>query len=158
MSASPIASTGDDPAGEALLRQRLRGSMTLVDVTVNLAALHELEDILQTVTERVCDALFCERASLYLYDENKHELYTRVVTELEIEEIRSAIDSGITGWVARTRKIANVPDPHVDARWNSAIDRKTGFKTRNILAAPIVSTHDERLLGVLQLLNRIDGR
>lgn len=140
------------------LQQQLNGSMKLVEVTCQLAAQHDLESILQTVTASVCEALACERASLYLYDERSNELYTRVVTELEIAEIRSSVDGGITGWVARRKKIANIPDPHLDARWNSAIDRQTGFHTRNILAAPVISPHDGRLLGVLQLLNKIEGK
>ena len=146
-----------EPIDPELLQQRLNGSMKLVETTCQLAAQHDLQQILETVTTSVCEALSCERASLYLYDEARKELFTRVVTELEIEEIRSSVDHGITGWVARRRMVANIPDPHIDARWNSAIDRKTGFHTRNILAAPIISAHDSRLIGVLQLLNKEGG-
>src|SRR4051812_20136179 len=103
------------------LQQRLTGSMKLVDTTCRLAALHDLDQVLETVTDSACSALCCERASLYLYDDAAQELRTRVVTELEIAEIRTSIESGITGWVARRRKVANIPDPSNDARWNSAI-------------------------------------
>ena len=144
-----------DPPTE--IESRLNGLLTLVEVTCDLAAEHRLDRILDNVTRGVCAALDCERATLYLYEEQSGELRTRVVTELEISEIRSTIDSGITGWVARRRKVANVPDPRVDARWNSAIDRQTGFRTRNILAAPLISVHNDRLVGVLQLLNRNSG-
>ncbi len=137
--------------------RKLAGLMKLVEITHGLAALHDLDKILQTIATVVCEALSCERASLYLYDDEHQEIYTRVVTELEIEEIRSSIEFGITGWVARRKKIANIADPHVDARWNSSIDRKTGFQTLNILAAPLISQHDGKLVGVLQLLNRSDG-
>ncbi|MEX0700844.1 MAG: GAF domain-containing SpoIIE family protein phosphatase [Planctomycetales bacterium] len=144
------------PVQEPLERQ-LAGAMKLVEVTCELAREHGLDRILNVVTRGVCEALACERATLYLFDEEAQELVTRVATELEIEEIRSPIDRGITGWVARRRMIANIPDPAVDARWNSAIDRRTGFQTRSILAAPVVSRHEERLLGVLQALNKKDG-
>lgn len=139
------------------LQHRLSGMTRLVEVTCELAALHNLDRILELVTSSACEALDCERASLFLYDAAREELFTRVVTKLEIEEIRTQLDTGITGWVARRRKVANIADPHHDARWNSAVDKKTGFSTRNILATPVVSPHDERLLGVLQLLNRRDG-
>ncbi|MCA9113682.1 MAG: SpoIIE family protein phosphatase [Planctomycetaceae bacterium] len=135
-------------------RRQLRATMALVEITSELAGMVNLDRILRTVTRQVCKALDCERASLYLYDEESQELYTRVVTELEIEEIRSSIASGITGWVARHRMVASIPDPPADSRWNSTIDLRTGFQTRNILAAPLISTHDDRLVGVLQLLNR----
>lgn len=143
------SSTAYQKERDALLR--------LLDVTCELASHHVLDQILQTVTTGVCEALGCERASLYLYDAATNEVHTRTVTELEIAEIRSTIDRGVTGWVARNRRIANIPDPHADPRWNSIFDRRTGFHTRNILAAPIVSAQDDRLIGVLQLLNKHDG-
>ena len=138
------------------LAGRLAAAMKLVETTCRLASEHDLDRILKKVTADVCEALACERGTLYLYDEARRELYTQVATELEIEEIRTTIESGISGWVARRLKVANVPDPQVDARWNSAIDRKTGFHTRNILAAPLLS-RERTLVGVLQLLNKHDG-
>lgn len=140
-----------------LLHQRLAGSMKLVETTCELAGQSELDQVLETVAVSVCKALGCERASLFLYDKHSDELYTRVTTELEIEEIRISLDTGISGWVARRRQIANIPDPAADDRWNSTFDRKTGFQTRNILAAPLFSSHNDRLVGVLQLLNKSDG-
>lgn len=140
-----------------LLQQRLDALTTLVDVTCRLAAEHDLDHILRIVTDGVCEALRCERASLFLHDEQRHELYTRIATELEIAEIRHPIQQGITGWVARHRETANIPDPRTDGRWIAKFDQQTGFSTRNILAAPVISSHDQRLLGVLELLNKIDG-
>lgn len=158
MNQSHAPMNGSTPEPEILsLRRQLTGMTKLTEITCTLAAEHDLERILDIVTNGVCDALNCERASLFLYDESSNELSTRFVTELEIEEIRSSVDHGITGWVARERRIANIPDPHVDPRWNSSVDRETGFQTRNILAAPVISASGGKLLGVLELINRSDG-
>lgn len=126
----------------------------LLRVALDLATVNELDRILEIVTGGVCDAVDCERASLFLYDDAQQELFTRVTTELEISEIRHRTDAGVTGWVARHRQIANVPHPPSDERWNPGFDRRTGFTTRNILAVPVTSDVDGRLLGVLQLLNK----
>ena len=147
--ASHSLTTADDPRVGALSR--------LLDVALQLATEHDLTRILQIVTNGVCDAVDCERASLFLIDGSKQQLYTRVVTELEISEIRQGIEHGITGWVARHQQIAHVPEPHEDERWDSSVDRRTGFVTRNILAAPVTSNVDERLVGVLQLLNKAEA-
>ena len=141
--------SSDDPRVVALSR--------LLEVALQLATEHDLTRILQIVTNGVCDAVDCERASLFLIDESKQQLYTRVVTELEISEIRHGIEHGVTGWVARHHQIAHVAEPHDDERWDSSVDRRTGFVTRNILAAPVLSNVDERLVGVLQLLNKADA-
>jgi serine phosphatase RsbU (regulator of sigma subunit) len=50
-----------------------------------------------------------------------------------------------------------VAQPASDPRWSPQYDQRTGFRTRNILAAPLVSVHDDRLVGVLQLLNKHEG-
>jgi phosphoserine phosphatase RsbU/P len=129
----------------------------LLELALELGSEHDLDSILRIATDGVCDAVGCERASLFVVDESRQELYTRVVTELEIAEIRHPLDRGTVGWVAQERQVLSVPDPPSDPRWDAATDRKTGFQTRNILAAPIVSGHDQRLLGVLQLLNKPAG-
>ncbi len=138
-------------------QQNLDGLMKLVETTCELAVQHELDDILRTVTLGACEALDCERASLFLVDEQTAELFTRTVTELEIEEIRFPVEQGIAGWVVGHSELLNVPDPYSDQRFNPSFDRQTGFVTRNILAAPVVSPHDNRTVGVLQILNKQGG-
>lgn len=129
----------------------------LLDVALQLGTEHELTEILQIVTNGVCHSVDCDRASLFLLDESQQNLYTHVVTELEIREIRLGINSGICGWVARERKLVHVSDPPGDHRWDSSFDSRTGYITRNILATPLVSNIDGRLVGVLQLLNKSGG-
>jgi len=140
------------------VRHRLIGLTKLMEITRRLAAQTELDPILEIITEGACQALECERASLFLYDEKRRELYTRVVTELEIREIRTSIDAGFNGWVGRNKRPLNIPDATTDERWNSSIDRQTGFQTRTVLAAPLISPRDDRLLGTLELLNKKSGQ
>lgn len=137
--------------------QHLEAVNKLLDVTSALASMQDLPSILELVTSGACAAHDCERASLFLYDEARNDLHTEVVTELEISEIRRKLGESITGWVAKHQQLLNVPDPYSEERWDSTIDRVTGFKTRSILVAPILSVHDGKLLGVLQVLNKREG-
>lgn len=129
---------------------------TLLEVALELNSERDLNRILQIATSGVCDAVGCLRASLFIYDPQQHELYTRVVTELEINEIRHPLDKGIVGWVATNRLLQSVPVPAEDPRWDRSVDRRTGFRTENILAAPVLSA-EGGMLGVLQLLNKSGG-
>lgn len=138
--------------------RQLASSMKLVELTCELASHHSLDDILRCIARNVCEALECERATVFRFDPQRQELITRVTTKLEISEIRIPLDRGITGWVARERQPANIPDPRADDRWNGEVDRRTGFQTRNILAVPMVSPSNGHLLGVLQILNRFEGQ
>lgn len=43
-----------------------------------------------------------------------------------------------------------------DPRFNKEVDKKTGYRTRNILCMPITSS-DGVVLGVAQIMNKTDG-
>ncbi len=148
-----MSSLDERPADERL-ESRLAASTKLVDLTAALAAEQDLDTVLQVVTDRVRDALSGERATLYVYDDRTDELFTRIATVLEVEEIRFPAAAGVAGWVAQNRETVNIPEAAADERWSAEFDRRTGFRTRSILAAPVVSNHDRHLLGVLQVLNR----
>ena len=63
---------------------RLQGIMSLAAVTCELARLIDTQSIFECVVRGVCEALDCERASLFFYDADSRELFTRVTSELEI--------------------------------------------------------------------------
>lgn len=134
-------------------QHRISALSVLLDVALKLSGEHEEDRILQIVADGACAAIPCERASLFLLDEQRQELYTRTVTELELQEIRIPRERGVIGWVAREQRVTCVDDPFHDARWDSSIDRRTGFVTRNLLAVPVLAPADQRLLGVFQLIN-----
>ncbi len=141
------------PGDVELLHRQREALRRLLELTDALAHQVRLKDTLQSITQLACEALDCERATLYQYDPDRQELVSRAATELEIPEIRHPLGQGISGHVARTRQVLHVPDVHRDPRWSDQVDRQTGFQTRCVLAAPIVS-HRGELLGVLQVLNK----
>jgi len=154
--ASECTQRGEQPAD--WVRHRLTGLTKLMEITQRLGVQTELGPILEIITQGACQALECERASLFLYDEKRRELFTRVATDRDLLEIRSSIDAGFSGWVGRHKLPLNLSDPAADERWNSATDLHAGFQTRNILAAPLVSPRDGRLLGTLELINKKAGQ
>ncbi len=126
----------------------------LLDVTRQMAATIDLTRLLETIVDAARAVLGCERATIFLYDKGTHELFSRVATG--VESIRFPADRGIAGAAAAQRQVINVPDAYADARFNREIDRKTGFRTRNILSFPLENLSGE-LMGVLQALNKSDG-
>lgn len=146
-----------DHSGEVLYQQRLSALLRLLDVTRTLAAEVDLTTVLRIIASEACKALVCERATLYQYDSQRRQLFNRVATELEVAEIRRDLGQGISGYVAMHRQMVNVPEPSRDPRWSPATDQATGYRTRNILAAPLISPRDGALLGVLECLNNEGG-
>jgi len=127
---------------------------TLLEVTRQLAVTTELPSLLASVERAAWQVLRCERASVFLYDAKEHELYSKVATG--VDQLRIPATRGITGQVVRTRKVINVPDAYADPRFNPEVDKRTGFRTCNLLTFPLID-YDGELVGVLQLLNKRVG-
>jgi len=126
----------------------------VLDVTRKLAARFDLATMLTEVVRAAEAVIEAEGGSLWLYEKERHELVMRVATGME--PIRMPADRGLVGECVRTRAIINVPDCYADARFNQAIDKLSGFRTRCMLTLPLVG-HDDALVGVLQILNKRRG-
>lgn len=135
--------------------RQIHDLQAVLEVAREITATNELQPLLAKVEQAALKVLDCERATVFIYDHDRQELYSRVATG--VDEIRFSVDQGIAGEVARTGEIINVPDAYADPRFNPEIDRKTGFRTRNMVTFPLVG-FDRTIVGVLQVLNKHDGQ
>ena len=126
----------------------------ILDVARFMAVQNDLDLLLATIVEATCEVLECERATIFLYDREGDQLYSRVAKG--VDDIRFPADRGIAGAAARGRACVNVPDAYADERFNREVDKRTGFTTRNLLAFPLENLQGE-LIGVLQALNKRAG-
>lgn len=136
------------------LRSENENLRRILDVSRYMAVTNDLDVLLGTIVEATCDVLGCERATIFLYDRSRDELYSRVAKG--IEAIRFPAELGIAGAAAQQRACINVPDAYADPRFNPEVDRKTGFRTRNLLTFPMENLGGD-LIGVLQALNKHNG-
>ena len=126
----------------------------ILEVTRKLAAPFDLDTMLTEVVNASREILDAERGTVFLFDEAADELVVRVGTDLQ--QIRIPADKGIVGESAQSRKLINVPDCYADERFNRAIDKQTGYKSRCMLTIPLIG-YEESLIGVLQILNKNNG-
>jgi GAF domain-containing protein len=68
-------------------------------------------------------------------------------------ELRFSMASGLAGHVARTGETINIEDAHKDPRFNSTIDKETGYRTRSILCVPMIDGKGDTI-GVVQAINK----
>ena len=99
--------------------------------------------------------LECDRASVFIFDEVKNELWTKAAKGTEII-IRVPAGVGIAGSVVYSKKIENIEDVYEDPRFNSAFDAKTRYRTRSMLACPVLDS-DGRWIAVIQAINKFGG-
>jgi len=128
----------------------------ILGVARRLASEPMLDPLLKSIAEETCNLLDAERATLFLYDARADELFSRIATKSEIEVIRFPAGRGIAGFVARQRTCLIVPDTYADPRFSPEVDRKTGWRTRNMLAVPMMNLEGQ-LVGVLEALNKRRG-
>ena len=126
----------------------------LLEVTRKLAAPFDLNTMLTEVVNAARSILDADRGTVFLYDALTDELVVEVGTGLS--SIRIPADKGIVGECAQTRVLINVPDCYADDRFNRAIDKQTGYKSRCMLTIPLIG-YEDSLVGVLQILNKNSG-
>lgn len=126
----------------------------LLEVTQQMAVTTDLHALLTTIVDAAREVLQCERATIFLHDAATRELYSFVATGAA--PIRLPIGTGLAGAAAVERRLLNIPDAYADSRFRGDFDRRTGFRTRNLLCFPLENLSGE-LMGVLQALNKHNG-
>ncbi|MFI5341729.1 MAG: HD-GYP domain-containing protein [Candidatus Methylomirabilales bacterium] len=142
--------------GELRLQTRVEKLTALLDVGKAMASERNLDRLLQLILGEVTKVMEAERSSLFLVDRERNELWSKIAQGLEVREIRIKIGMGISGYVAQTGEILNIQDAYADSRFNQETDRRTGYRTRSMLCAPMLNKLNE-VIGVLQVLNKRDG-
>ncbi|CAG0990067.1 Response regulator PleD [Myxococcaceae bacterium] len=143
--------TTDDEARLEALAEELAGCR-------DPAALACDDEALQTLFSRIAATVPSEDVSLLLIDSEGRQRVLGVTRELSkgvIDGVRMPVGRGIAGWVAENRRALRLDHVRSDPRYWSGLEERTGLVPETMLCVPLVMR--ERLLGVIQLLNKLDG-
>ena len=127
----------------------------ILDVTRKLAAPFDLPTILEQVVDAAREIIEADRGTVFLYDAENREFILTVATAMK--PIRFPANRGIVGYCAQSLEIVNVPDCYADPRFDPSFDKKTGYRTRCSLTLPLIDYEDDSFVGVLQIINKLDG-
>jgi adenylate cyclase len=133
-----------------------REEAVLIDVVSLIASEILLEPLLEKILAAATQLLDADRGSLFLYDRARNELYSRVAGGVTSSEIRFPANAGIAGECFTTGVPISIGDAYSDKRFNPAVDKGTGYQTRNILCMPI-ATKGGHKVGVMEILNKKEG-
>lgn len=129
---------------------------TLLEIGVQLAGTLDLQGVLELALRRAEELCRAESSSIWELDEERGELFFRVVRGRAagaIRGLRVPLGQGIVGSVARAAQAEVVNDAAADARWRGDSGE---FTTRALLTVPLVARG--RVVGVLQLVNPRDRK
>lgn len=118
-----------------------------------------LQEMLQFITSQTTELLNADRATIFLLDEEKQELWSILAKGEEgiPLEIRIPSEQGIAGYVATHKKPINIAYDFYDDPRSAAAkewDKKTGYRTYTMLTLPLLDDQ-EKLVAVVQLINKL---
>lgn len=147
------------------LEKELEYRKKLTQITNQINAAESTHQILITLKDRIIELLDCERLTIYAIDTKNQELYSLQKIGDVPKEIRVPKSfASIAGFTALSRKTVNINDAydaasltklHPNLRFDQRWDKQTGFRTRSVLAVPIM--FEKYLLGVIQMINKRKG-
>ena len=147
---------------------RLAFFRKLQAVSTKIHATANLDEIMLDLGMEFCDLFDAERFTLYAVTEDKEHIVSKVKTGLtSFRDLRLSISrSSVAGFSALTRRTLNIADVYDEAElarlgpelhFQSGVDQRTNFRTREMLAAPLVDAASGALLGVVQCINNRKG-
>lgn len=130
----------------------------LIETSVLLSSTLDLDELLNLIMEKAKQILGAEASSIFQIDEETGELYFRVATGEKgkaAKAIKVPMGKGVVGWAAEQGETVIVPDVSKDNRFYKKVDKETKFKTKSIIAVPLMTKHG--IMGVAEVLNKIEG-
>merc|ERR1719386_639162 len=116
------------------------------------------QSLVLTVTTHAYNLVQAARCTVFLVDEKKQQLWS--VSTDSGKEIRIPKSAGIAGECAMEGNLISIPDAYADARFNQAIDKQTGYKTKSMLCVPVLRRRPKagvgNTLAVIQMINKME--
>ena len=128
------------------LKDFIKGSNDLVDSIIR-------KNSSGVLLENTCRILDCERASLFIHDKITDMLVVHSGEGLKKAEIKIPKDKGIVGSCFMSGTKLKIDDVYLDIRFNKEVDKKTNFRTRNILCYPLIDKSGD-CFGVIEAINK----
>jgi type II secretory ATPase GspE/PulE/Tfp pilus assembly ATPase PilB-like protein len=164
---NPEMAQNKEAASLAEMGNKLAFTKKLQAVTNKVHAARNIDEILLEVSQEIRSLFEAERLTLYITSEDNTSIVSKVKTGLnEFKELKLAINQqSIAGYVASNKTLVKIDDVYDDAelknispeiRFLKEVDKKTGFRTKQMLVFPILG-EDGELMGVVQVINTMSG-
>jgi len=155
-------------ASQSDVNARLAFQKQLQAVTNKIHATNNIDEIMLEVSTDICVLFNADRLTIYSVSEDKQAIVSKVKTGLNsFKDLKLPIaEHSLAGYGALSRKIINVKDVYDDTelrsinptlRFLQEVDKRTGYRTKQMLVAPIVEQGTNDLIGVIQIINNKAG-
>ncbi|MDR0480706.1 MAG: Flp pilus assembly complex ATPase component TadA [Gallionellaceae bacterium] len=133
-------------------------------ITEKIREAHSIREIMLDLVDDICSLFNADRFTIYLITEDKAALVTKIKTGVNsFKDMRLPIsEQSIAGYVALHKEMLNIRDVYDEKelashsahlRFLQDVDKRTNYRTRQVLVAPIVNADKKELIGVIQIIN-----
>ena len=129
--------------------------LKLIELSELLINAKDIKKALEIATQKIKEIIEVDRVTIFIYSQKTNRLWTYIADG--VEKLIIPADKGIVGYVVKHKTIKKVNDTSKEPLFYKEVDEKTGYHTKNILTLPLINSEEE-LLGVIQLLNKKDGK
>jgi type II secretory ATPase GspE/PulE/Tfp pilus assembly ATPase PilB-like protein len=147
---------------------RLAFQKQLQAVTNKIHATNNIDEIMLEVSADVCALFNADRLTIYSMGEDKQSIISKVKTGLNsFKDLKLPIaEHSIAGYCALAKKTINIKDCYDDTelrainpnlRFLQEVDKRTGYRTKQQLVAPIAEQGSGELIGIIQIINNKAG-
>ena len=148
---------------------KLNFQKNLQTVTNRIHATNNVDEIMLEVSQDVCNLFNADRLTIYAVGEDKASIISKIKTGLNsFKDLKLPIaEQSIAGYVALSKKLINLRDVYDEIelksynpnlRFLQEVDKRTGYRTKQVLCAPIVDAQSGELIGVVQIINNKSGQ
>ncbi len=153
---------------DELMRLKLEFTKNLNHVTNKIHATSNIDEIMLDVSKDICTLFNADRLTIYVVGEDNISLVSKVKTGLNsFKDLKLPIaEQSVAGYAAMHKKLLNIKDVYDEKelagyspqlRFLQEVDKRTGYRTKQMLVAPILEANTNELVGVIQVINNKAG-
>src|SRR5580765_8376646 len=155
-------------AAQTDVAARLAFQKQLQAVTNKIHATSNVDEIMLEVSADICHLFNADRLTIYRVGEDKQTIVSKVKTGLNsFKDLKLPIaEHSIAGYVGLSKRMLNLRDVYDEGelkshnpnlRFLQEVDKRTGYRTKQMLVAPVAEAGNTDLIGVVQLINNKGG-
>src|SRR3989339_776592 len=164
---SEISNPAERRSNPNEMAAKLELTRNLKHVINKIHATSNIDEIMLDVSKDICTLFNADRLTIYMVGDDKASLVSKVKTGLNsFKDLKLPIaEQSIAGFSAVNKKLLNIKDVYDQQelaahsptlRFLQDVDKRTGYRTKHMLVAPIVDEGGE-LVGVMQVINNKAG-
>jgi len=147
---------------------RIEFNKNLTHVTNKIHGTGNVDEIMLDLGKDICGLFNADRLTIYVVGDDKVSLVSKVKTGLNsFKDLKLPIaEQSVAGYAATHKKLLNIKDVYDEKelaqysahlRFLQEVDKRTGYRTKQMLVAPILDASNGDLIGIIQVINNKSG-